>query len=658
MLCSLRFVRTAVAVIAFAGAASAQSLGDLTPQMPVSDPTCPYFGKDAQGSYSQGFGNDISDPVTSPFPNARRLSKLTSAVSKQLASIPGGTRTGSSIDLSNAGLIDQYIFSALESAGVQPAAQTTDWEFIRRVTLDLTGRIPNPNDVLVFVADTTPTKRSALIAKLIGSPTYIDKWTMYFGDMYKNNSSNSQINRYQPGVEAFYQYIKGALQTNEPYNQMATDLITAQAASNYTNGPIGYNVGGYITGGPVQDIWDQQLANVVDTFLGISHQNCLLCHNGAGHLTGLTLWGGQQTRSGAWGMAAFFTQSNTFSTAVSSAAVTPRYWTLLDNYAAPKGTVAGTYPLNTTTGNRPPRQPLGTLNRVSPAYIFTGETPKAGENYRSALARMITADPQFARATVNYMWAYFFGVGLVDPPDQFDPLRLDPDNPPAASSGYTLQPSNPRLLQALTQAFIANNYNLQWLIGTIVNSQAYQLSARYDGNWNDAWSTLYARKLVRRLWGEEIHDAVVVSSNYIPNYTNSYYGTISYAMQFPEPLGMPDGTSGNISGFLDSFLRGNRDDQPRNPAGSILQTLNLMSDSFIMNRTSPTGPSGSLLFSNITQTNTQLVNTLFLSVLSRYPTAQELSTALTNLSNTSTRTQEAQNLLWSLYNKVDFIFNY
>ena len=60
-----------------------------------------------------------------------------------------------------------------------------------------------------------------------------------------------------------------------------------------------------MTGGPVQDIWDQQLANIADTFLGIAHQNCLLCHNGAGHLTTLSLWGGQQTRVSAWGMAAF-----------------------------------------------------------------------------------------------------------------------------------------------------------------------------------------------------------------------------------------------------------------------------------------------------------------------------------------------------------------
>jgi hypothetical protein len=477
---------------------------------------------------------------------------------------------------------------------------------------------------------------------------------MYFGDMYQNNSSNSQINRYQPGVIAFNQYIRSALQANKPYNQMATDLITAQGASNYTTGSIGYVVGGYVTGGPMQDIWDQQLANVSDTFLGISHQNCLLCHNGAGHLTGLSLWGAQQTRVGAWGMAAFFAQSNTTSTAVSAAAVTPRYWTLADTYTKYKGA----YPLNTTTGNRPPRQPVGTISSITPAYIYTGETPQPGENQRVALARMITADPQFARATVNYMWAYFFGVGLVDPPDQFDPARLDPDNPPPASSGFTLQPSNPRLLAALTQAFIANGYDLQWLMRQIVNSQAYQLSARYDGAWNDAWTTLYARKLVRRLWGEEIHDAVAISSNDIPSYVTSAYGTLSYAMQFPEPLGMPDGSSGNISGFLDSFLRGNRDTQPRSESGSILQALNLMSDSFIMNRVSPTGPTGTLLFSNINQSNTQLVNTLFLNVLSRYPTPQEMSTALANLSNTSTRTQEAQNLLWSLYNKVDFIFNY
>ncbi len=657
-------ILAAFACMAVAGGGAmllrAQTLSDLVPQSPVSDPTCPFFGNDAQGTLAQqaATGQTASIRRFGPAPRAvssqAQLTALTNQVLAQLPPAPGGGRTGGSIDLSKAGLIDQYIFSALQSAGVQPADPTTDWEFIRRVTLDLTGRIPNPTDVLAFVADATPNKRANLVNKLIGSSTWVDKWTMYYGDLLQNNSSNSQINRYAPGVLAFYNYIKSSLAANKPYNQIATELITAQGANSYTTGEINYVTGGVVTGGPQQDIWDQQLVNIVGNFLGIAHQNCLLCHNGAGHLTGLSLWGGQQTRLAAWGMAAFLAHTDTYSTAVSSASVTPRYWTIIDGA---KG-YTGNYALNTTTGNRPPRQPVGTITTVAPAYIFTGEQPKTGENYRAALARMITADPQFARATVNYMWAYFFGVGLVDPPDQFDPARLDPDNPPPASSGYTLQPSNPRLLQALTKAFIANNFDLQWLQKQIVNSQAYQLSSRYDGTWNDSWDNLFARKLVRRLWGEEVHDAITVSSGQLPSYTMDTYGTISYAMQFPEPLATPDGASGNITNFLDSFLRGNRDSQPRSGSGSILQALNLMNDSLILTRLSSTGPAGSLLASNINLPNTQLVNNLFLAVLSRYPTTQEMATALGNLSNSATRTQEAQNLLWALYNKVDFIFNY
>jgi len=474
---------------------------------------------------------------------------------------------------------------------------------------------------------------------------------MYFGDLLKNNSSNAQIRRYKDGVEAFYTYIKSSLAADKPYDQMTRELITATGDDSYTTGEINFNVGGVVRGGPIQDIFDQQTANIVDTFLGIAHQNCLLCHNGAGHLTSLSLWGGQQTRVGAWGMAAFLSHTYTSSTAV-AAGSNVTYWGLSDSSSK----ADGTYRLNTKTGNRPPRQPIGSVKSIPPAYIFTGETPKAGENYRVAFARMITADPQFARATVNYMWAYFFGVGLVDPPDTFDPLRLDPDNPPPAP--WTLQPSNPRLLNALAQSFIDHKYDLQWLMREIVNSKAYQLSSRYDGAWNDSWYSLYARKMVRRLWGEEVHDAIAISSNNLPAYQLTTYGNVNYAMQFPEPLALPDGASGKVTGFLDAFLRGNRDDQPRSGEGSILQALGLMNNTFVMTRTSPTSPATGLLVTSLKLPNTELVNTLFLAVLSRYPTQQELNTALANLANTSTRNNEAQDLLWSLYNKVDFVFNY
>jgi hypothetical protein len=190
----------------------------------------------------------------------------------------------------------------------------------------------------------------------------------------------------------------------------------------------------------------------------------------------------------------------------------------------------------------------------------------------------------------------------------------------------------------------------------IVNSQAYQLSSRYNGTYSSTFDALYARHFVRRLWSEEVHDAIAQSSNIIPSYAVASNGTLSQAMQFPEPLNTP--SAGNaVTPFLDAFLRGNRDDEVRSGDGSISQALDLMNDAFVMSRVKSTGVATSLLVQNLGLPDSQLVNTLFIAVLSRNPTSQEMTTALSQLA-TGNRNQQAENLLWSLYNKVDFVFNY
>ena len=135
---------------------------------------------------------------------------------------------------------------------------------------------------------------------------------------------------------------------------------------------------------------------------------------------------------------------------------------------------------------------------------------------------------------MNYLWAYFFGRGIVDPPDTFDPARLDPDNPPPAP--WTLQPSNARLLNALAQHFIDSNFNLKALMREIVNSDTYQLSSRYPGQWNAAWEPYFARKFVRRLWGEEIIDGVVQSSGSLPCTTRRHRARVRFRVT-PSPAG-------------------------------------------------------------------------------------------------------------------------
>jgi len=632
-------------------------------QLTVAHPECSFFGPKRERYVREALrarGAGGSDTFA--------LSSATEKVSAMLGFVPGGSRTYTYDQSHQAGSIDSYIFADFQANSITPAPKTTDWEFIRRVTLDLTGRIPTPDRVLLFVADTSADKRAKLVDELLAKPEWVDKWTMFYGDLYQNTVTrpSTSLNRFAQGRNAFYQYIHDSLANGKPYNQMATEMISTAAENSYSTGPINFTLNGYITGGPMQDLVDAMTASTFDTFMGMSHVNCLLCHNGRGHLDAVSLWGGSVTRYQAWQLASYF--SHTQMARVTADAVNPNpnvyYWSVLDNTK----NYTNDYTLNTTTGNRPARvAPAGCkagqpCYYVAPQYIFNGNSPRPGETYRAALARNITTDFQFARASVNYIWAQFFGRGMVDPPDSFDPARLNPDSPPPAP--WTLEPSNARLLNGLAQHFIDSGYNLKSLMREIATSDTYQLSSRYNGTWNVAWEPYFARKFVRRLWGEEIHDAVVQSSGTFPSYTYTGFtdlghANFSYAMQLPDITG-PSG-NGNAVNLLDAFLRGNRDDNPRRQDGSILQALNLMNNVFMENKVAYTGATASqLVVGVIGKGNTDVVNTLFLNILSRYPSSAEMSTAMAAIptANGSARSQAIQDLAWSLYNKVDFIFNY
>ena len=623
----------------------------------VEHADCPFFGPRRERFVTESVRKSLG------MKSSHELSSMTNAVGKMLGYVPGGSRTYNYDQSHTAGSIDSYIFADLQAKGINPAPLTTDWEFIRRVTLDLTGKIPNPDRVLTFVADTAPDKRAKLIDELLAKPEWVDKWTMYYGDLFKNttNKASTSINRFPQGRNAFYQWIKQSLTDGKPYNQMATELISIQSDNTYNDGAADYLVGSIVAGGPTQDIMDQMTSDTFNTFLGVTHVNCLLCHNGRGHLDTLSLWATSTTRYQAWQLAGFLSHTGAVRGYPDSTNTNVFYYSLQDNIK----NFTVDYTLNTLTGNRPARMaPSGCKSGqpcyyVSPQYIFNGNAPKPGENYRAALARNITGDFQFSRAAVNYLWAYFFGRGIVDPPDTFDPARLDPNNPPPAP--WTLQPSNPQLLNALAQHFIDNGYNVKSLMREIATSQTYQLSTRYNGQWNEAWEPSFARKFVRRLWGEELHDAVVQSSASYPSYsvrgwTELGMPKLTYAMQFPDVVNV----EGTTDAFLDSFLRGNRDDQPRKSEGSILQALNLMNSTIIENRLAITGASASqLMLQALAMNNTDAVNRLFLTVLSRYPSDEEKTKALASLPAAGTaRTSAMQDLVWSLYNKVDFVFNY
>jgi hypothetical protein len=605
-------------------------------ELKVEHANCSFFGA-KQGEHAR---SGLAAQARKDYEFSRLTSEVVSRIAPQ-------SIKGERFNTESTNVIDQQLRKAWEDAGATPAAKTNDYEFLRRVTLDLTGRIPSADTVERFVADTDPEKRSKMVDTLLASPEFTDKWTMFFGDLLKNTLRTTQVVRYAEGRTAFYQWIKDSVAANKTYDKMATELITATTTNSYEKGEANWVVGGFVTGGPVQDVMDQSAMNVAETFLGVGHMNCVMCHDGRRHLDTLSLWGKGATRYSAYQFAAFFSQTALARVRVGTAA-TPYYWTVQD-------TRRNNYQLNTTTGNRPPRSTVGTVRVVTPEYPFSAVAPAAGENYRVVLAREVTKDFQFSRAAVNHLWKQFMTKAFVEPVNQFDPARLDPDNPPEAP--WTLQPNQPRLLKALAQHFIDNKFDIRALMRTIVTSEAYQLSSRYEGEWNPAWENLYARHMPRRLWAEEVHDAVVTASKLPTSYAVRDLGTVNWAMQLPDVVGMPGGA---VNSWLDSFYRGNRDTEDRRGEGSTLQALNLMNDNFVMSRTRASGTveAGSLLRRSLTQgSNEQLARTLFLNVLSRQPNSEELAAATTALSS-GNRQQKAEDLLWSLYNKVDFIFNY
>ena len=660
-----RLVRWVLLPAALAGLA-AQAQNHRTPQdvetpLAVEHPDCALFGPQREAflaatkeNYSRG---TLTAAVGRYLPAYRTASSGKTAMADNAAGPQG--------------LIDKYLFQAMQDAGVAPADRTNDFEFIRRITLDLAGRIPTAIAVQTFVNDNSPDKRSRLIDTLLASPEWVDKWTMYYGDLFKNSASKQQVQLTAEGRNAFYKWIKASLVANKPYDQMARDIIAAPGTNTWdpADGASNWMVGGRVTGGPLQDTQDQLTSNVAETFLGLANLNCVLCHNGRGHLDNVNLWAKGLSRYQAWQVAAFESKVPNFTTVRPD----PKnqnsyYWTWKDNQTTD-------YALGSTSGNRPARAYVGTTKAVSPVYIFNGNTPQKGEDYRTAFAREVTGDFQFARATVNYLWKEFCGRGSVEPANQFDLARLDPDNPPTdpdpnePTKTWALQPSNPRLLNALAQNFIDSGYDVKALMRQMVNSNAYQLSSRYGDNWTPQWEPLFARKLVRRLWAEEVHDAVTQATG-VPALYKVYLGqdptdvtggtvTIAQAMQLPETASR--GANTPVNAFLDVFIRGNRDDLARRGEGSLSQALDLMNDPFVMNRVrTATSGSASLLNRLLASgaADNQLVSSLYINVLSRYPTDGEVATAVTGMQRAPNRKAGAEDLLWSLLNKVDFIFNY
>jgi hypothetical protein len=591
--------------------------------------TCPFGPFDLRSPREQqaSLNHQYSVAAEAVAPSGRRHS----------ADPPGG---GISYPVS-VNYIDDEIFGKMKTDGIRPAPMSTDEEFLRRVTIDLTGQIPDPATVQAFLADKSADKRTKTIDALLASDAFNDRWTMWFGDLVNNVQVSANSREFPQGRNAYYNYIHDSIKANKPYDQMVRELLGAMGDS-FTSGPPNFWVRQIQPNGPIQDTYDNLAAESGRMFLGMPMQ-CLSCHNGLGHLDQVNVYLKGHARYDFWGNASFFSRGRV---AKSDKTVNNSSYVITE-------VTTGSYQLNTTSGNKTARAPIGTQTTVSPAFLMTGETPRTGEAWRDAYGRMLTANPQFALAAVNYLWKEMFGLGIVEPADNMDPTRYDPNNLPA---GQTVQPNHPALLTRLGSDFSTNHFDLRAILRTMVMSNAYQLSTQYTAStWNESWTPYYARHLPRRLMAEALLDAITKSTSVPNTYTISGGGTTTSAMKLPDTLEVRNTTNGR---FLDEFGRGNRDDEARSNDSSIAQALSLMNDNtIVVSRTKKTNAASTVAKTLAASSDPNVItDQLYLATLSRYPTATEKAQAVAYLKS-GTLSTKTEDLQWVLLNSLEFLFD-
>ena len=369
--------------------------------------------------------------------------------------------------LNRKNFIDDELFKRLESLKVPPSPPSSDAAFLRRVSLDLTGEQPTPEQVRRFLADTDPDKRVKRVDDLLASADFVKFWEIKLGDMLQISST-----RLGNGAYKYQAWLTEQLRQNTPWDAIVRTLLTAVGDPIRDGGPANYALDG-----PDAKTQAEQTAQ---RFLGL-RVRCAQCHDHP-----FDVW----TQDDYFGLAACFARVER--TGGGGGSMGERQLVKIN----PRGQV----------------EHLRTRRPAEPR-LLDGKSVNVGpdDDPRKTLAEWMTdpENPYFSRALANWVWAQFFGKGLADPPDD-----LSRSNPPV----------HPELLDALAKHFVAQRYDLRALIRTVATSEAYALSSStVPENARD--TRLFSHQVPRPLTAHQMADALAQATDVQNRYPNRAAGT-------------------------------------------------------------------------------------------------------------------------------------
>ena len=343
--------------------------------------------------------------------------------------------------------IDRLVFRKLHQLQIQPSQPCSDTDFLRRATLDLTGRLPTLAESRDFAANTSQNRRSALVDKLLADDDHAKFWSMKWADLLRCNSKRMTSN----GAHKFRRWLFEVVRSDLPLDQFAEQLLTASGSTNSN---------------PATNYWraSRDSLDATETtaqlFLGIRIQ-CAKCHNHP-----FEKW----TQDDYYGMAAAFHRVGRKASAGK------------DNetiFVKQQGEV------------KQPR--TGETMKVRLLLRGSVDVPNKNDR-RQVFANWLTAEsnPFFAKSLANRIWGHLTGRGIVEPVDDFRD-----SNPP----------SNPDLLDFLASELVNSGYSMRHLIRTIMNSQTYQLAAKRN-KFNSDDELYFSHGMTRMLTAEQLLDAI------------------------------------------------------------------------------------------------------------------------------------------------------
>ena len=517
------------------------------------------------------------------------------------ASIPLGVPVDKLPEEKN--FVDKFIFAKLKTVGMPPSELAPDSTYLRRVTLDIAGRMPTVEEAQAFLADTSPDKREKRVARLLHSEEYAEYFANKWSSLLRNKRANGAQLR---TTIAFYDWIKESFYTNKPYDRFVREIVAAS---------------GDIDQSPPSAWFKQvssQQAQMEDTaqlFLGTRLQ-CAQCHHHPYE---------------KWSQDDYYRFMAFFSRVGKAPSGRPSEEIVFHR--------AGVAQVTNKKTNK----------KVKPAGLGSGEFMIApADDPRHRLVDWMREDENrlFAKTLVNRYWKHFFGRGLVDPEDDFRSTN------PA---------THPKLLDALADHFEQSGYDLKELVRVITTSTTYQLSSvpnEHNGRDKHYYSRFHPKRLTAEVLFDSLNDLILARSNFggLPVGTRAVclpdnsYNSANY---FLSVFGRPDSSSAC--------------ECERSQEASLAQSLHLFNAKNIHEQLAHKEGRAAKLAADKGRDHAAKINSLYYLAFARLPRKLEIDVAVDYLKReavdkdgkpTDKTSERYEDILWALINTKEFLFNH